>query len=83
MKNAIATFVPSQYLEPFGGVHIESLLSGTPVITSDAGVFPETVQQGFNGFRCNTLGEYVEAGRLVNKLNRKDCYDWATKNFSL
>ena len=83
MKNAIATFVPSQYLEPFGGVHIESLLSGTPVITSDAGVYPETVQQGFNGFRCNTLGEYVEAGRLVNKLNRKDCYDWATKNFSL
>ena len=83
MKNAIATFVPSQYLEPFGGVHIESLLSGTPVITSDAGVFPETVQNGFNGYRCNTLAEYVEAGRLIKNLDRKSCYDWAVKNFSL
>ena len=83
LKNARATFVPSIYLEPFGGVHIESLLSGTPVLTSDVGVFPETIQNGFNGFRCNNLAEFLEGARHIDEIDRKACHDWAVKNFSL
>lgn len=83
MRDAIATFVPTIYLEPFGGVHIESLLSGTPVLTSDVGVFPETVQNGFNGYRCTNLAEFVEGAKNIHKIDRQACRSWAQKNFAL
>jgi len=61
LGHAIATFCPSRYIEPFCGVHIESLLSGTPVIVSDWGIFPETVRNGHEGWRCRGLDDYVKA----------------------
>lgn len=72
MAGAIATFVPSVYLEPFAGVHVESMLSGTPPITTNFGVFPETIPDYLNGrvgFRCNTLADFVAAARLAKKLD--------------
>lgn len=35
LANAQVTIVPTTYLEPFGGVVIESMLCGTPVVTTD------------------------------------------------
>ena len=60
-KNAAVTLVPTLYTEPFGGVHVESRLCGTPVITTDWGVFPETVVQGVDGWRVRSLGEALWA----------------------
>lgn len=70
MSKAVATFVPTMYVPPFEGVHIESLLCGTPVITTDFGVFSETVEQGVNGFRCTTLQEFMDATEKVYALDR-------------
>ena len=70
MAKARATFVPTIYLEAFAGTHIESMLSGTPVITTNFGVFPETVQGGM-GFRCNTLEDFIDAAKNVEKLDPK------------
>jgi glycosyltransferase involved in cell wall biosynthesis len=66
MANAIATFTPTEYLECFAGTHVESMLSGTPPITTDFGVFPYTIPNLVNGkvgFRCNTLQDFVDAAR--------------------
>lgn len=64
-----AVFVPTEYLECFGGVNVEARLSGTPVITTNFGCFPEQIENGIDGFRCNTLQDFVQATRDVEKLD--------------
>lgn len=70
MGGAIATFVPTFYLEPFGGVAVESQMCGTPVITTDWGAMTETVAEGESGYHCHTLGEFVWALRKAPELDR-------------
>jgi len=57
--NAAITFVPTWYIEPFGGTNVESRLSGTPVLCSNFGAFPEQITNGIDGFCCDTLDDYV------------------------
>jgi glycosyltransferase involved in cell wall biosynthesis len=70
MGGAIATFVPTLYLEPFGNVNIESQACGTPVITTDWGAFTETVVQGVTGYRCRSVEEFILATQNVKNLDR-------------
>ena len=75
MAHALATFTPTEYLEPFGGTHIESMLSGTPPITTNFGVFPGTIPDSENGkvgFRCSTLQDFVNAA--ISAKNVKHAY---------
>ena len=67
LSRAKFTVVATTYLEPFAGTHIESMISGTPVLTTDFGVFPGTVINGLNGYRCNTLNDFIENGRKILK----------------
>jgi glycosyltransferase involved in cell wall biosynthesis len=79
--NALCTFVPTFYIEPFGGVSVESLLTGTPVIASDFGAFPENIRNGIDGYRYRTVGEAVEAIKLCRKLDRITISRDAIKRF--
>jgi glycosyltransferase involved in cell wall biosynthesis len=66
---AIATIMPTQFLEPFGGSGVEGLLCGTPLLASAWGAFTETVRPGTNGYVCRTLGDWLQA--LKNVLEGK------------
>lgn len=83
LSGAKAVFVPTTYIEPFGGVSIEALLCGTPVIASDFGAFPENIQHGVHGYRFRTIGEAVWAAKNVGKLNNKKIHEYAINNFSV
>ena len=83
MGGAIATFVPTLYLEPFGNVNIESQACGTPVITTDWGAFTETVVQGVTGFRCRNVEEFILATQNVKNLDRHAIRDRAISLYSV
>ncbi|MFO0887073.1 MAG: glycosyltransferase [Candidatus Saccharimonadales bacterium] len=83
LRNATATFMATTYIEPFGGVAIESLLCGTPVIATDFGAFAENIQHGVHGYRFRTIGEAVWGAKNVHKLNNKKIHQYAVENFSV
>lgn len=83
MTQADAVFVPTSYIGPFEGVHIEANMCGTPVITTDWGVFAETVENGVNGFRCSVFNDFLWAMRRVNGMDRVRIREEARKKYSL
>lgn len=83
LSRAKAVFVPTLYLESFGGINVEAQLSGTPVISTNFGCFPETIEDGRTGFLCNTLQDFVDACKNVDKLDYQYIRDRAVRKYSM
>lgn len=84
MSKAKAVIVQTQYIGPFEGVHVEAMMCGTPVITTDWGCFSETVIDGKTGYRTRTLGEGVWAVQNLGKLlPAQRIRDYAVKRYSI
>lgn len=77
---AHAVLVPSRAPEAFGLVCVEALLSGTPVICSDAGGLPEIVVNG-TGFVCRTDEELAAAAQAIDSIRPEDCRTHALTHF--
>ena len=60
LSHAKATFMPTTYLEPIGGVSVESLLCGTPVIATDFGAFREYYNVINPGVNTKIKHEFIE-----------------------
>ncbi|CAN5138107.1 glycosyltransferase family 4 protein [soil metagenome] len=74
---------PIAWAEPFGMVMIESLVSGTPVVSTGPGSVPEIIDEGVTGFIRETEDELAEALGQVADLDRARCRAAAVERFSL
>lgn len=79
LSHAKVLFLPTLYLEPFGGTSVEAMLSGTPAVTTDFGVFPETIRNGVGGYRCSTLQDFVDNTKKAMNLDRQGVRLYAEK----
>jgi len=82
LRDAKALIAPTHYIEPFGNMVAEALMSGTPVITSDWGGFVDTNQHGVTGFRCRDFGDFVTAINSLHRIDHQECRIWAMSRFS-
>ena len=77
IARARAGICASLFPEPFCGVHVEMGLGGLPVLTTDVGVFTETVIDGRNGWRCKEFNDFVIAMEHIRDIDPKICHDMA------
>lgn len=81
MKNARGLIGLTYYVEPFGNMIIEANLSGTPVITTDWGAFPEIVLEGETGYRVRDFKSLLSAIKNIDSIDPWECREWGL-NFS-
>ena len=67
----------SLFPEPFCGVHVEMGLGGLPVLTTDVGVFTETVVDGRNGWRCKEFDDFVTQTENIRDIDPQTCHEMA------
>lgn len=83
LAGARAVIAPTVYLEPFGGVAVEAMMAGTPVIASDWGAFTETVENGVTGYRIRTPEQAAHALLAADELDSEKIRRHAIERYSL
>jgi glycosyltransferase involved in cell wall biosynthesis len=63
LSEASALLAPTIYVEPYGTVHVEALVSGCPVITTDFGGFTDTDQT----YRFRSMAEAIAMASAYGK----------------
>ncbi len=81
MHRAKCLLMPSRFLEPFGGVAVEAMMTGTPVLTTNFGAFVETVP--YDWCRCNTLSDFLFALESLGQVKPEGLQAYARSRYSL
>jgi glycosyltransferase involved in cell wall biosynthesis len=82
LGRSAAMLMPLLWEEPFGIVMAEALACGTPVIGLRRGSLPEIVQEGGNGFVCDSVDQMVVAVGRIAEIDRRECRRIAEDKFS-
>lgn len=69
LHGARCLLMPTRYVEPFGGVAVEAMFTGTPCLTADHSAFTETVP---DAFRCRTRRDWLAALDALKTLGAAD-----------
>ncbi|MBR0774239.1 glycosyltransferase [Bradyrhizobium diazoefficiens] len=77
---ATAVLLPSRANEGCPLTLIEALMSGTPVLTSDAGGIPEVVSPDV-GYICHSEDDYVDAVARLDQISSERCRAYAIERF--
>lgn len=80
LHGAEALLVPTTYVEPFGGVAVEAMMCGTPVVATDWGAFTETVPRDW---RFRTLEQALDALDNIAGTDRQQLRQETTDEYSL
>lgn len=82
LGNAYALLHPINFEEPFGLSVAEAMLCGTPVIAFNKGSMPELIKDKVTGFLVDHIDQAVQAVDKIDAINRTDCRNWASAEFS-
>jgi glycosyltransferase involved in cell wall biosynthesis len=80
LAGAKAFLFPTRVNEAFGLGMVEALMSGTPVICSDAGACPEIISSEV-GFVCANEEEFVSAINRLGEISPQACRDKALRDY--
>ena len=83
LGNATITLFPINWQEPFGLVMIESMATGTPVISMNLGSVQEVIVHGETGFICQNYAEMATMIPAALALNRQACRKHIENKFSV
>lgn len=82
LGSAMALVNPIAWPEPFGMVMIESLATGTPVLSYAIGAAPEIVEHGVTGFLGSDIASLAAAVGRVDEIDRRTCRETVERRFS-
>lgn len=81
-RKAAALLFPISWCEPCGMVLIEAQASGTPLIGTRFGSFPEIVRDGRTGFVVDSVPQAIAAAEKLRTISPAHCRENAEKRFT-